>query len=169
MIVLNKKTVDIKIVTIYDVKNGTFFTAKDDDLCLKMSDDEIFNFDEMTEVYIGKKKKYASIPIEIKDVTIQIINKESKFTPMISGNSKLIIDEKIDERIKFTELNTNEFFYFTSSSDDMYGLCLKLSDNKIYSFNLKSVCEPPKSYYASVFDAMITVSNFVKRGDDDED
>ena len=57
MIVLNKETVDIKIVTIYDVKNGTFFTAKDDDLCLKMSDDEIFNFDEMTEVYIGKKKK----------------------------------------------------------------------------------------------------------------
>ena len=169
MIVLNKNTVDFGVLTIYDVKNGTFFTTKDDDLCLKISDDEIFNFDKMKSLYIGNKKKYTNMPIEIKDVTMKIVNKESKLVPMRSGNSKLMIDEKVDERIKFTELGVNEFFYFTSSSDDMYGLSLKLSKNKIYSFNLNSLCEPPESYYTSVFDAVLTVSNFVKRGDDDED
>ena len=122
----------------------------------------------MEAVYIDKKKKYANSPIEIKDVTIKIVNKESKLIPMRSGNSKLTIDEKVDGRIIFTELGVNEFFYFTSASEDMYCLCLKLSDNKIYSFNLNSPCEPPKSYYTSVFDAELTVSNFVKRGDDDE-
>lgn len=168
MIILNKKPVDFNVLTICDVSNGTFFSTKDGDLCLKISDDEIFNFDKMEDLYIGEKKKYLNMPIDVEDVTIKIVNKESKFIPVRSGNSKLMINEKVDERMKFTELGNNEFFYFTSSSDDMYGLCLKLTDNKMYSFNLKSVCEPPKSYYTSVFDAELTVSNFVKRGEDNE-
>lgn len=141
--------------TFYNIEVGTFFMTLDGKLQLKTSTESVYDFES------GCIDIFSDFIVQVKDVSIKVIETGEMKEKLIMGNSIVVINEEKRGECKVGKIPIGQFFYFPK----YYGLCLMTwsATNQFFSFSeCKEIAIGMKNRneFVRPVDVEITVNNF---------